>query len=71
MTATQVLELAKNQDGNISIGDAMTVLYSPLADFVLEDGHAVTKVFDAARMLIIDLKFPINEIDRMLNHVGR
>jgi hypothetical protein len=47
----------------------MTTLYGPLTGFVLKSGHEATKVFDAARVIIVDLRFPADEIERMLDYV--
>lgn len=67
-TAKEILEQAKDDDGNISVFN-----FDPLYKYgyyLVEGKILLDEVLASARMILIDVKLPMNDIDNLLELVG-
>lgn len=63
-TAQGVLEEAKSQDGYISVFN-FKPLYE-LGDYLVEGKTPLREILQGARMLMIDIKIPLQDINNLL-----
>ncbi len=62
--AQEVLENAKSKDGSISVFD-FKPLYG-LGDYLVEGKTPLSKILEGARVLLIDICLPPQDIDNLL-----
>lgn len=66
-TAKEVLEQAKESDGDISVFN-----FGPLYEYgyyLVESKVSLSKILQGARMILIDIKLPLDDINHLLELV--
>lgn len=65
-TAREVLEHAKANDGDIGLFDFHLLYGTPYGDYLVEGTTPLTKILQGARMVQIDIKLPLQDIDNLI-----